>query len=862
MTTGLIQNYIADRMPKGHVQNKRNKSEEHGQPNKPMPYFNIRHELDNKTFIKPLEGKGRLLNENIFNAPAIMVKDAIYDAKSLKHAVAGNANDHELGRINDIGLKLGGLAIAGYLFTKKQTPMTKGMEFIGLASFLASMAIWPKIAIQLPAYLIHGINVQKQYEDSFGRKKSFYQDPQFIPWDLYSDEEIKKMGNRLGVPKDIPNRRDAIQEKMRKIATQNNTLWMLTAGFATPIMSALICNQTEPYLSKYLDKLQNKKADKIISNLDKYSEKYKTNEISKNLEKIIDLYRDKPVNAELKKLLNQTFTNGMDLVTAEGVKADLKMLLDDTTYEIDEKTAKEISKNLREKLSEQNFNKEFIRQIIPDEDKMIQIFKENHFMNQKTAEKDLGTISQKILFVIRNNVLSYNESMPEGKKEDLNYIIKLLANNKEKNHPIKKALKKVSGSIFNSRIIETLKKVASLMDDFRAKTNSLDEYACIKVGAAPETVIANYWTNTQKDLLKIIGISKKDIEKTHFDIGVIGKLVRNKFEKIVSDKKTYLEVMDKIAQKISELDTLIKPSDISASLLRNGGDMPQGGAKTAYESTVDAVFNRFAKAINKTGFKQTAKTVAGVNPNDNVGTLKNLQKAYASDRLLGVKSSFLRLYNTLYFYRRVAEKPNDFEYLQYYTREGKEEIIEFCKQFLIDGHSSDYATKFYMPRNPHPSEDRTPLEVKEGKIVNAYYGKTEELADIAGDKYFYQDIMRTLFETEIDDELSNILDKHLFIKEEFENYRSLILNKIGGEKYFAKPRHMVRPDSHAGSELKFNLTGIAMDEFFYKAAQQTYNTNKWLKMFAGFGAGLLGVTVLTQFFFGKMKYNRETGKKQ
>lgn len=37
-------------------------------------------------------------------------------------------------------------------------------------------------------------------------------------WDLYTDEEIQKIGNRLGVDKNIPNRREAIQEKMKKIA--------------------------------------------------------------------------------------------------------------------------------------------------------------------------------------------------------------------------------------------------------------------------------------------------------------------------------------------------------------------------------------------------------------------------------------------------------------------------------------------------------------------------------------------------------------------------------------------------------------------------------------------------------------------
>ena len=50
--------------------------------------------------------------------------------------------------------------------------------------------VWPKLFIQLPAKLIHGVNVRQQYEDNYGRKKMFYQDHQFIPWDLYSDKEF------------------------------------------------------------------------------------------------------------------------------------------------------------------------------------------------------------------------------------------------------------------------------------------------------------------------------------------------------------------------------------------------------------------------------------------------------------------------------------------------------------------------------------------------------------------------------------------------------------------------------------------------------------------------------------------------
>ena len=232
---------------------------------KEKPNFDIHRELANRTFIKPLPGQGHLIKSKITDMPAVIVKDFAYDIKALKDGYSGKANDHQLGKLNDMGLVIGGLGLAGFLATKKQTPMLKAMEFNGLSSFLASMAIWPKIAIQWPAQLIHGVNIFQKYEDSFGRKKDMYQDPQFIPWDLYSDDEINKIGDRLGVPRDIENRRAFIQEKMRKIAVQNNTLWMLTAGFATPVMSALICNRAEPYVRKFLNNMQMKKADNLLN---------------------------------------------------------------------------------------------------------------------------------------------------------------------------------------------------------------------------------------------------------------------------------------------------------------------------------------------------------------------------------------------------------------------------------------------------------------------------------------------------------------------------------------------------------------------------------------------------------------------
>lgn len=841
MTTNLIQNYISasktlPQQPKMQGQNVQSAQ-------KPKPDFDIERELNNRTFIKPLPSKGRLLNGNIFNAPAIMVKDAVYDVKAFKHAMQGNANDHELGKLNDVGLKLGGLAIAGYLFTKKQTPVTKGMEFVGLASFLASMAIWPKLAIQLPAYLIHGVNVQKQYEDSFGRKKSFYQDPQFIPWDLYSDKEIDKMGNRLRVPKDIPNRRDAIQEKMKKIAIQNNTLWMLTAGFATPVMSALICNQTEPYLAKWLNNRKNKKADLILTNLDEHSKKYDTHNATNNIENQIKLHAGKPITEEVINSVADAF-DGMDSVTAESFKADLRELMTSNTHTISKDSTKAISKNLKDIFKGKPISKDAVDAIIPNENDMFNIFKENNFIKTDADDKALKAISDKILLAVKKNVETYNQNRPEAEQLDFEYIKKLIRSHKVNEHPIKSVLNNSTSATFSQEIQANLRNIAKAFDAFNAKTNALNEYAVTKVGSAPETVIANYWNNISKDLLTTLGISPKEIEKVRFDRNLTGELLRNKIESIVSDDATYKKVMKDLVAKVASLDSEIKPSDI-----------------TTYNEKVDTLFNEFGEFLKDKQFSNTAKAIAGVNNNDNVGTLKNIQKSFVSERLSGVKSSFYRLINTLDFYRRIAKNVNSIDILKQYPREVREELIELCKIITLQGHSSDNATKFYMLRNPHPSDDMSDIVVKNGKIENKYFGKgaVNTTTDIPNDKFFYQRAMQLMFGDKMDKETTEILEGSI-IKPNVTEYRENVVKIIGGENYFAKPRHRISPVNDAGSEFKFLLTGIAPDELFFKAGQQAFNTRKWLKIFGAFGGILLGVTVLAQFFFGKMP-DKKAGKK-
>ncbi len=192
--------------------------------------------------------KGYLVNESPIQSVQSTVKEYAKMVKYTVDAAQGKGDDYSVGKINDLTLRLGGLGIAAVLSSMIKNPSSKVMEFAGFASFFAAMSIWPKLFIAEPLKAKTGFDVNQQYVDSYGRRKRFFEDPQYLAWDLWSSEEINKIGDKLKIPQNIENREKHIKEKMQQIATQSNTLWMLTAGLSTPLMASLMGN----YISKYV----------------------------------------------------------------------------------------------------------------------------------------------------------------------------------------------------------------------------------------------------------------------------------------------------------------------------------------------------------------------------------------------------------------------------------------------------------------------------------------------------------------------------------------------------------------------------------------------------------------------------------
>lgn len=775
--------------------------------------------IKTQQYIKPQGAKGKLVSSSIFPN----VKDTKYNFNALKHGLTGKANDHELGKLNDVGMKVGALALAGYLATQKATPKTKLMEFVGLATFFGAMKLWPKLAIGAPAKAIHGFDPTQEYEDSFGRKKPFFQDAQYQPWDVYSNEQLQKIGDKMGVDKNAQDRNDLTKSNMTKIATKNNTLWMITAGIASAVFSALACNKAEKVIDPALDKVNNEKADKLLQNFDTEAQKRMTSaskDMQKDLDKIFEENKGKTVDKKLIEKISGRLAKGLDPVTEEGVKEDMQNILMNGKSLVNEGLAEKIS-NGSKKVLAQKFSEEQVAKIVPSKEEIVKHFNDNQMMGKEVNEDEAMNVRSSVsqLFLAK----AKEQGMSTEKLKTIKKGVALVAD---------KALKSNSASVLDENAMKKVSEIGKAMSELQAKDSVLDDYAQAKVADKPETVIANYWNKTSTSIVKSLGIDFKEMEKVRNNRQLVQGLVRNKMEEVTSDDAKYQKAIGEMANNIAELDKKIKPEDTRKYVDLVG--------KT-YD---DAAGNLYNQGMEATANKLTALSVGGK------GSLKRVKQVYFEERVAGVKNSFSRMINTMDVYRRISkgEVPKDGS-----AREVKEAMLELVKQTTLQGHSSDHSIKFYFNRSQDNSTnvDRSDVEIKDGKVVNKYF-KEGKGVDVPEDYGFYQKAMNFMYNSPMDKDTVEAIKK-AGIEKDVNKYNSEVYNKIGSADYFTKPNHKTTGDQGASSEYKFLLLGVAPDEMMTKTVQQSYNSQKWGKTFGTVGAVLTGLTVAAQFLFGKGK---------
>lgn len=770
--------------------------------------------IKTQQYIKPQEAKGKLVSSSILPN----WKDTKYNFNAFKHGMSGKANDHELGKLNDVGMKVGALALAGYLATQKATPKTKLMEFVGLATFFGAMKLWPKLAIGAPAKAIHGFDPTQEYVDSFGRKKPFFQDPQYTPWDVYSDEKLQKIGDKMGVDKNAQDRNDLTKANMKKIATKNNTLWMLTAGLASAVFSALACNKAEKVIDPALEKVNNAKADKMLQNFDKEAEKRVNNNMQKDLDKIFAENKGKNVDNKIVSAISDRLAKGLDPVTADGIQEDMKAILMNGKSIVNENLAEKIANGSKKALS-QKFSEEQVAKLVPTKEELTKHFENKKLMGKEVSEDEAVEVRSSVAQLVLAK--AKEQGMTTENLKTIKKGVSLVAD---------KAIKSNSASILDENAMKKVSEIAKTMSELQAKTSVLDDYAQIKVADKPETVIANYWNTVSSSLIKTLGIDFKEMEKVRNNRELVQGLVRNKIEEVTSDDAKYEKAIGEIANSVAQLDKKIKPEDTKK-----------------YVELVGKTYDDYAGKLYNQGMEATANKLTALSVGGK-GSLKRVKQVYFEERISGVRNSFSRLINTMDVYRRISkgEVPNDGS-----AREVKEAMLELVKQTTLQGHSSDHSIKFYFNRSQNSNADTSAVEIKDGKVVNKYFDKNKGV-DIPADYDFYQKAMNYMYNSQMDKTTVDALKK-AGIEQQINTYNNEVFTKIGGADYFTKPNHKTTGDAGASSEYKFLLLGVAPDEMMTKTVQQSYNSKKWGNTFGTVGAVLTGLTVAAQFLFGKGK---------
>lgn len=729
--------------------------------------------------IKPMKEKGRLLPSRIFGSPIEYAKDLKKDIVSIGKAANGKANDHELGRINDLAMKLGSFALASYLFVKNPLKLSKAMEFVGFGTFFASMSLWPKLAIQAPLRARTGVDIHQKYIDSQGRKKMLFQDPQYVLTDLYSREDLDRIGKKLNVSENIPDRDNFIKQRAQKTALQGNTLWMLTAGPATPLMSALICNRLEKPIGKAIEKHALISSERAMQNGGYQSlwEQIKQTISMKMFDRYLQKNADKTLDEKMISSIAARLGLRANSATVQSaIKEELSALKNNVR--LDESF---IRNALRGRIEDAVFNSLSSQQRV--------------LLNDAIRNNSIEEVA---------DVLS--KTIGSSKREQMKLT-------KE----ITQILRKAKASLEVPKISYVkgqLKTLYSSINDFAAGKGVLDRYIDARVGDKAGTYIANQWGRVGDKLIKSLNLSGKEL-----------KAVSNGNIDIITEKLAALASND------AEYDKVIKQL---MKLIGNYEKTTDSNFVSNVKDKAKSVCSSAGKDLRTNGFVKLADRISS---NVQKGTVENIININTAERISGAQSSFYRLLQSLDVFRRANNGSLERQIASALGEKGiaadsatLQRLVKACQDLVLNATTTDYVEKLKTAGfNLSEIEYKTIMKI---------------LFDSDADTTIAESLSRTLGADKVDDVMKG-----------FNSYRKEFMSKIANWQNSMTPelsRRTVDGVTNAANAVeRNNLAGKPIRSLIQDVAKQTYNSQKWLKIFGGAMLALTAITLIAGLAIGR-----------
>ena len=790
------------------------------------------------SLIKPdRPNRSYIVNDPFYMAPVNFVTDIKENLVNIKNGIMGKSNDHDLGRINDFSMKAGALGLAGYLFTRGKTPMTKAMEFVGFGTFFASMALWPKLFIQSPIKAMYGLDIHQRYVDNEGRKKMFFQDPQYIPWDLYTDEDLAKLGDKLGVPRDIHNRNEVIKKKAHKIALQGNTLWMLTAGFATPLMSALMCNAIEKIATPRSEK--SSFPSNVSGAIGASIEKGRLEAAENNLKNAASIVADKLAKYDPKNLNALLQLNAGQEVSSEVISDLTNFLAHDKEvlhkrylrHQIEDITSVEVKKVSAEYVEK---FREYLQTLGGDSGKKVNlsVITDNDLAKLADMNLSIPAFNKRVVRIAAARVQSGDDSTSKVIKDA---CLDFAKENSKK-------------FVLTPEVIQQIRSLDKNLYEYSIRRGLIENCYNVYFNNAAETVAANRWNNFADSFLKSLGMSSKEIERVKMGESSATRILRKKLEEVALDDKKYESAVRRVYNAILDYDKTVLPDAASSS---------QGVKKMLQERYTD-FYNTTAEKFRELGFNKISDRLVGDSVSSQGSLLENsLDKL--NRRPSELRNGMYKVLHTLDFFRRTSDIESGVDGSQFVrdymrfsnshggvdlrpTQETLKKDVSLYKDLLLNGTIADHTTKLGY-QNPQMG--------------------------------LYDRLMKLIFNADLSDKTRAILGETVdgvdksarlgettFLESFTSNIKNVLANLGNSQNPHATDVTTKGIFGGGGDILvKDSFAGPRLDRLVRETASQAFNSSKWFKMFGGMTAALIGITLLSETFFGKLSKEDIYGRK-
>ena len=748
--------------------------------------------------IKPMKDKGRLLPSKLFGSPVEYAKDLKGDIVSIGKAAKGKANDHELGRINDLAMKIGGLGLAAYLCTKNPQKLGKAMEFVGLGTFFGAMALWPKLAIQAPVRARTGVDIHQKYIDSQGRKKMLFQDPQYVLTDLYSREDLDKMGKKLGVSENLPDRDNFIKQRAQKTALQGNTLWMTTA-FATPIISGIACNRLEQPVNTIIEQSSLVHSKSALNSVLNPSE---SNGIVQRAKSFVSRITQSIEDKSFDRFLQKNAGTKLNKKSAEELARRIGKKAGSETLE------KGIADRLLSFAKAPSYDINFVKSALKDQADDAIIATLDGLEGSKVLQDALAAGNmEKVAQTITN---AYSRSLPEAldKAAKGETQAKLAEVFKKA-----QAAAKANGGVNIGDIADDVKKLRASVSGFASGQNKLNKFISSRVGQKANTHIANQWDRVWNTLFKSLKLTDKEL----LDLANDGDLTK------ISTKLEKLVKSGRYDKTVARLMKLVGNYESTTGVSTFGQEV----------ASASSTITGRAREAMQAGFGDGAEKL-----------LKNISTEvteHAANRAAGARSSFYRLIQTLDVFKKAQDgtlatqlkanlRKNSPDLADDAIDAVVSKLVEASKKVMLSAGTTDHIEKL---------------------TTQGYKLSTAE----------YKTVMETLFDSKAATTLTSSLTQSMSgdragkLVAGFRQYQDDFMGKVanwGNGMTSDLGRRVVSgsTNSQNGKE-RANIVASEITEAIKKTANKTYNTNKWFKIFGISLAALTAVTLTATLLIGR-----------